>query len=214
MINRTVILDIGGVLEITPPTGWGARWEQHLGLPAGEIDRRCAEVWEAGSIGTITEARVREEVAARLSLDAPQVEAFMADLWHQYLGTPNEAMIAYVRSLRGRCHLGILSNSFVGAREREHDLVALVDEAVYSHEIGINKPDPRTFAITCERLRSRPEDCLFVDDHPPNIAAAQAFGMQAILFRDNASAIAAVEGFLTRAVNPDARGDSTGIGKA
>jgi HAD superfamily hydrolase (TIGR01509 family) len=210
MIDRTVIFDIGGVLEITPATGWGARWEQSLGLPAGEINRRCAEVWAAGSIGKITEARVREEVAAHLSLDAQQVEAFMADLWHQYLGTPNEDLIAYVRSLRGRCRLGILSNSFVGAREREHELVALVDDAVYSHEIGLNKPDPRTFAIACERLQSRPENCLFVDDHPPNIATAQAFGMQAALFTGNATAVAAVESFLS----PGGPIDSTGTARA
>jgi hypothetical protein len=35
-----------------------------------------------------------------------------------------------------------------------------------------------------------------VDDHPPNIEAAVAFGMQAILFTDNARAVAAVEAFL------------------
>jgi glucose-1-phosphatase len=196
MTTRTVIFDIGGVLEITPATGWGATWEKRLGLPAGEINRRCAGVWDGGSIGTITEAQVRTEIAAQLNLDPQQLDALMADLWHQYLGTPNEALISYVAALRGRCRLGILSNSFVGAREREMNLVDMVDEAVYSHEIGINKPDPRTFAITCERLQSRPEHCLFVDDHPPNIAAAEAFGMQAVLFTDNAGAMVAIEDFL------------------
>ena len=196
MITRAVIFDIGGVLELTPATGWAARWEDRLGLPTGEINRRCADVWAAGGIGTITEAQVYADVAAHLALDPRQLEAFMADLWDEYLGTCNDDLVDYLRSLRGRCRLGILSNSFVGAREREKKLVDLVDEAVYSHEIGINKPDPRSFAAVCARLRSRPEDCLFVDDHPPNIEAAVAFGMQAILFTDNARAAAAVEAFL------------------
>jgi epoxide hydrolase-like predicted phosphatase len=196
MTMRTVIFDIGGVLEITPATGWGASWEDRLGLPAGEINRRCAGVWAAGGVGEITEAQVRTQVAAQLSLDPRQLDAFMADLWQEYLGTLNEDLISYVRSLRPRCRLGILSNSFVGAREREQDLVALVDETVYSHEIGINKPDPRAFATACARLGSRPEDCLFVDDHPPNIEAARAFGMQTILFTGNDSAVAATEAFL------------------
>jgi putative hydrolase of the HAD superfamily len=196
MTIRTVIFDIGGVLEIAPATGWGARWEDRLGLPAGEINRRCAGVWAAGSIGEITEAEVRTQIAATLGLDPPHLEAFMADLWHQYLGTLNDDLVAYVRTLRPRCRLGILSNSFVGAREREQHLVDLVDEAVYSHEIGINKPDPRAFDIACARLRSRPEDCLFIDDHPPNIEAAQAFGMRTVLFTGNAETVAATEAFL------------------
>jgi epoxide hydrolase-like predicted phosphatase len=193
---KAVVLDIGGVLEFTPATGWAATWEDRLGLPAGEINRRCAEVWAAGSTGEISETQVRSQVAKHLDLQPQQLEAFMADLWHEYLGTPNEELIAYIRSLRNRCRLGILSNSFVGAREREQYLVDLVDDAVYSHETGINKPDPRAFAIACERLSSRPEECVLVDDHPPNIEAARAFGMQAILFTDNASAVAALERFL------------------
>lgn len=35
MDSRCIILDIGGVLEITPVTGWEQRWEQRLGLPLG-----------------------------------------------------------------------------------------------------------------------------------------------------------------------------------
>ena len=196
MITRTVIFDIGGVLEITPATGWGAKWEDRLGLAAGEINRRCAGLWAAGGVGEITEAEVRAQVAANLGLGRRQLDAFMADLWHEYLGTLNVELVTYVRSLRGRCRLGILSNSFVGAREREKDLVDLVDEAVYSHEIGVNKPDPRAFDIACARLRSRPGDCLFIDDHPPNIEAAQAFGMRAVLFTGNTETMAATEDFL------------------
>jgi hypothetical protein len=52
-----------------------------------------------------------------LGLDAFDVEAFMADLWAEYLGTPNEELIASVRGLEENRRLGILSNSFVGARE-------------------------------------------------------------------------------------------------
>jgi len=196
MTTRTVIFDIGGVLEIVPATGWGARWEDRLGLPAGEINRRCAGVWAAGGVGEITEAQVRTQVAAQLSLDPRQLDAFMADLWQEYLGTLNEDLISYVRSLRPRCRLGILSNSFVGAREREKDLVDLVDETVYSHEIGVNKPDPRAFEIACARLRSRPGDCLFIDDHSPNVEAARAFGMRAVLFTGNTETTAAIEDFL------------------
>ncbi|WP_329352653.1 HAD family phosphatase [Streptomyces sp. NBC_01261] len=195
MNARCLILDIGGVLELTPRTGWLARWDERLGLPPGTADRRLAEVWDAGEIGTVTEDEVREQVAARLGLGPVDTESFLADLWDEYLGTPNTELIDYVAGLRPHCRLGILSNSFVGARELEsaaYDFDRLVDEIVYSHEIGVRKPDPRAFAVTCARLQVRPGDCLFVDDFAPNVEAARAAGMRAHLFEDNAGTVARI----------------------
>ncbi|SEB66733.1 putative hydrolase of the HAD superfamily [Streptomyces sp. 2131.1] len=192
MTETCVVLDIGGVLEITPETGCAQRWEERLGLSFSTVHERMSDVWQAGSVGSFSEREVHEQVAARLGLDAPQVEAFMADLWAEYLGTPNEELIAYVRGLRGSCRLGILSNSFVGARERETALYQfdeLVERIVYSHEIGIEKPDPRAFETVCASLEVRPEGCLFIDDLAVNVEAAQAAGMQAHLFQDNARTI-------------------------
>ncbi|TDU73640.1 HAD family phosphatase [Streptomyces sp. KS 21] len=192
MIATCVILDIGGVLEITPETGWVQRWEERLDLPLGTIHERMHDVWRAGSVGDISEREVHEQVAARLGLDTPRVEAFMTDLWAEYLGTPNVELIDYVRGLRGRCKLGILSNSFIGARERETTLYhfdELVEQIVYSHEIGIEKPDLRAFEVACASLDVRPENCLFIDDVAVIVEAAQAAGMQAHLFEDNAGTI-------------------------
>ncbi|MER7723148.1 HAD family phosphatase [Streptomyces sp. NPDC096323] len=193
--DACVIFDIGGVLELTPPTGWVRTWEERLGLPPGTVHERMGDVWQAGSLGSIAEREVYEQLAARLRLDRPQVEAFVADLWTEYLGTPNEELIAYARGLRGKCRLGILSNSFVGARERETALYGfdeLVEEIVYSHEIGIEKPDPRAFEAACVALGVEPERCLFIDDFAVNVGAAEAAGMQGHLFEDNARTIARI----------------------
>lgn len=60
-----------------------------------------------------------------------------------------------------------MSNSFVEAREREQDAYGfedLVDEIVYSHEVGMCKPDPRIYELTCMRLGVGPEEMVFLDD--------------------------------------------------
>ncbi|MFI6341127.1 HAD-IA family hydrolase [Streptomyces sp. NPDC050535] len=199
MTTTCIILDIGGVLEITPETGVVQRWEEQLELPPGTVDERMRDVWRAGSVGSISEHDVHREVASRLGLDVHQLEAFMADLWADYLGTPNEELIAYVRGLQGRCRLGILSNSFVGARERETALYhfdELVEQIVYSHEIGIEKPDLRAFEAACASLEVGPQSCLFVDDVAANVEAAQAAGMQAHLFEDNIGTITRIAAHL------------------
>ena len=120
-------------------------WESRLGLDPGEINERMADVWRGGSIGTVSEHDVHQAVTERLGLDERQLEEFMAWIWREYLGTANTELIEYARRLRPRYRTGILSNSFVGAREREqaaYGFEDLVDEIIYSHECGMSKPDP------------------------------------------------------------------------
>jgi epoxide hydrolase-like predicted phosphatase len=199
MTIRAVVFDIGGVLEITPDLGVTRHWEKRLGLAAGELDQRMHEAWVGGSIGTITLDDVHQALQDRLGLDERQLPAFMADLWREYLGTPNTELIEFASRLRPRYRTGILSNSFVGAREREqraYGFEDLVDEIVYSHESKMGKPDPRTYALACARLGVRPEEAVFLDDHDPFVTAAREAGLHAVRYQDNAQAIADIEELL------------------
>lgn len=200
MVIRAVVFDIGGVLEITPDLGFRRRWETQLGLPAGGLGERMHDTWAGGSIGTVTEDEVHQAIKDRLGLDERQLSAFMADIWREYLGTPNTELIEYARRLRPRYRTGILSNSFVGAREREqaaYGFEDLVDEIVYSHEVGMSKPDPRVYALICARLDVRPEEVVFLDDSERLVAAAREAGLFAIRYQGNAQAIGQVEKLLT-----------------
>jgi putative hydrolase of the HAD superfamily len=123
----------------------------------------------------------------------------MDDVWVEYLGTANTELIGYVRALRPRVRTGILSNSFVGAREREaaaYGFPDLVDEIVYSHEVGLQKPDPGVYELTCQRLGVAPDEMVFVDNVPVCVDAARALGIHGVLFEDNAGTIAAIEALL------------------
>lgn len=196
MTVRAVVFDIGGVLEITPLTGWEARWEERLGLAPGEINERLRSVWRAGSIGTISEEEVERSVGEVLRLEREQMDAFMSDLWDEYLGTLNEELAAYFARLRPRYRTGIISNSFVGARQREQERYGfgdMCDVIVYSHEVGVRKPDRRIYEIACERLGVQPEEMIFLDDVEEAVAAARELGIQGVLFNDNAQAIREIE---------------------
>jgi epoxide hydrolase-like predicted phosphatase len=209
MAIRAVVFDIGGVLEITQdlsPTrsqdSVTRVWEARLGLAPGEIDERMRDAWIGGGIGTITLDEVHQALRDRVGLDPEQVSAFMADMWREYLGTANTELIEYARGLRPRYRTGILSNSFVGAREREQEaygFTELVDEIVYSHECGIAKPDPRCYALVCERLGVRPAETVFIDDHAPNVTAARDAGLHAIHYTGQATVIGEIQRLLGRA---------------
>ncbi len=199
MTLRAVVFDIGGVLEIAPPIGVTEKWEALLHLAAGELNQRLENVWRGGSVGHISEQEVHRRIGEIMAMEAAQVDAFMDDIWTEYLGTLNTQLTDYVRSLRPRYQTAILSNSFVGARRKEQEryqFEQLVDLLIYSHEEGIAKPTPRIFELTCERLGVQPAEMVFVDDVEVNIAAAQVLGIHAIRFRDTAQTIADLQACL------------------
>lgn len=214
MAIRTVVFDIGGILEVIPGGGdptalfpeMMARWDARLGLPQGELDRQLTEMSERllsagkdGGIGTLSEADWRDEVRLATGWDQPRLDDFMRDFWDVYCGNPNPELAAYLGDLRPRYQTALLSNSFDGARREEEarlHLSEIVDLIIYSHEEGVAKPDPRIYAIACERLGVRPEEMVFLDDVERNVAAAAEHGIHAVLFRDNAQAISDIQALL------------------
>ena len=175
-------------------------WETRLGLPDGENLERMRDIWRGGSIGTITLDDVHEALRDRLGLDDDKLAQYLADLWREYLGSANTELIEYARRLRPRYRTGIVSNSFVGAREREqaaYGFEDLVEEIVYSHEAGFSKPDPRIYELICSRLNVSPGEMVFLDDTEACVAGAREAGIHAVRYQDNAQAIAAIEELLT-----------------
>lgn len=202
---EAVIFDIGGVLELTPPTGWQDRWAARLELDRAELDRRLEPAALAGSTGAMSLRQVEQAIASALGLGPAALEELMDDLWSEYLGTLNEPLADYFTALRPRYRTGILSNSFVGARERERERYGfedICDTIVYSHEEGVLKPDPRAYRIACDRLGVKPPYAVLLDDVEGHVEAARAAGMQAIVFTATRQAIEELDQLLAAAVPP------------
>lgn len=199
MRRRGVVFDIGGVLEINPPGRFEHGWAVRLGLPVAELDARLAPIWRDGALGRDTYEGVRARVATALALDADQSDGFWEDAWASYLGERNERMLGAMQDCYGFAKLGLLSNSFVGARDREEPhlgVFALCDAVVYSHEVGLEKPDPAIYALTAERMRLPPSDLLLVDDLQANVEGARAAGWEAVRHLDDDATLAIVLRFL------------------
>ena len=78
--------------------------------------------------------------------------------------------------------LALLSNiaSYRANWLNEIELAPHFDTMVLSCEMGIMKPDRAMYLAAAERLGLAPQECVFVDDVPPYVAAAQAVGMAGI----------------------------------
>lgn len=202
---RWLLLDIGGVLELVDDATWPdefrRRWERRLGLDPGEYDRRLAAVDLPDATRTSGVAdRYWRQVAAALGADDRGRAAMIADFWDAYCGRRNDVLLDHLATLRGRVGLAILSNSGDGARdeeERRYAFSKLFDPILYSHEIGVTKPDDGAFRLTLSALDAGPDEVLFLDDAPRNVDAARRHGIRAHLYVDAGTAIRTIEQALT-----------------
>ena len=62
------------------------------------------------------------------------------------------------------------------------------DASVFSCDVGVCKPEPEIYHECLLALGVHPSDVLFFDDREPNVRAAEALGLHAILFTDASSA--------------------------
>lgn len=49
-----------------------------------------------------------------------------------------------------------------------------------SSVVGMRKPDPRIYELTCARAGAEPDASLFLDDNPDNVAAARELGIETV----------------------------------
>jgi putative hydrolase of the HAD superfamily len=56
------------------------------------------------------------------------------------------------------------------------------DYVCFSAEVQLAKPEAAIFQACLKVVRSRPEECLFIDDRAENVEAARALGLQALNF--------------------------------
>jgi len=57
----------------------------------------------------------------------------------------------------------------------------LFDTVVDSCHAGVRKPDPRIYRLALDAVDVDAEAAVFLDDHPANVAAAEALGMRGIV---------------------------------
>src|SRR5690349_2583162 len=194
MTIRAVVLDIGGVLEVIDDDVFPAPAERRLGLAPGTISGGLAGLPGNAVVGEVTEDEIRAEWQRALGLDDRQVDALLDDFWRWYVGTLDRELFDWFAAQRPARLTAILSNSGPGARERErcHGFEDVTDDIVYSHEVGLAKPDPAAYELVTRRLGVEAGEVVFLDDVEANVVTARELGWHAVLHRDTATSIAEV----------------------
>lgn len=192
----TVVFDIGSVLAIFP-------WREYLKsfrFPA-ETEERIAQAlflsenWQEADRG----AKSDEEIYQNCLNEIPDLEQELSMVWKDRITIVREYDYStdWICSLKKAGYkVYLLSNygktTFLEAM-RCFEFLKHVDGKVISYEIKYIKPEPQIYEELIRRFDLIPEECVFLDDLPQNVKAAEEFGFHTILFTEREKALLELE---------------------
>ncbi len=215
---EAVIFDYGGVLSTTPFAGI-AEFEKKMGYPErslaqllfgkgaspqGPTEEIPDHDWHLLETGRLTLDEFHERLVVRSEevLGRPLDLGIYAQFLRELGVGVHWMMVNRVRELRDAGYrTAILTNNVKewGKYWKESIPLDLFDEIVDSCDVGLRKPDPEIFRLTCERLGVAPEAAVFLDDTRRHVEAARSVGLHAILVRDPLEALAELDALLEAA---------------
>ncbi len=202
MSFSAVLWDFGGVLTSSPFDAFN-RYEQARGLPRDFIRSVNAVNHHDNAWARFESSRIdvdefdrqflAETTAAGHAIPGRDVIALLG-------GDVRPRMVEVLKRCKRDYRVACLTNNAnagkgAGMSGSEHQagevaaVMALFDTIVESSKEGIRKPDPRIYALACERIEVEPQNVVYLDDLGINLKPARALGMTTIKVVSEAQAI-------------------------
>jgi putative hydrolase of the HAD superfamily len=190
---RNIVFDIGNVL---------VRWdslgivEAAFGISGEESRTRRhalfveSDIWRALNRGEHTEAGAKAAYVEAGLLSEAEAEAMFAALYDSLHLLEDTPPLMERLAAAGYRLFALTDNvhEIVAHLSSTHAWWAHFEHVTNSAEIGVLKPDPRIYAHLLDTNGLNPEETVFFDDMPGNVAGAHAAGIHAFVFTDAAQA--------------------------
>lgn len=198
---KALLFDCGGVL-VAPTTGdWalGPEYEDVLGYTMSGAAHDAFRAAVHQHISLLPDTRKIATDAEEHALFVAFYAAVFASLG-QHLTQPQLERLAFLQTYRddryvffgdvlpylskwqSRYTMGIVSDAPPSARRimQSNQVLAVMQGATFSCDLGILKPDPRIFEATLRQLDVAPQEAVFLDDSPEKLQGALDLGMKAV----------------------------------
>ena len=183
----TIVFDMGGVLIDFSAQLFTERLKVS-GEDRALLERHVLRTadWVRLDRGTITEAEMLARACAGLPRRLHAAADYIINHWNEPI-VPIEGTAEVVRQLKARGYaLYLLSNAGVRQHGYWNDIPGseCFSGTVISADLHLLKPEAAIYQALFDKFDLTPANCIFVDDLPLNVEAAQNAGMQGIVFYD------------------------------
>jgi epoxide hydrolase-like predicted phosphatase len=183
---KTIFFDLGNVLININRDRVIREFAQLLKLPLQTVQEIASspleKEFELGLLDSnqyLQQLHQRYGILDQISLD------HLIELWQKPF-EENLEVSQLLPVLKKQAGLAIISNNnelHIQAVRRKFQLLDIFETLIFSFKVGVLKPDERIFRKSLQLVHAQPAECIFIDDLPENVAAAEQVGIRAHHFR-------------------------------
>ena len=187
MKYKAIIWDFGGVITSSPFEAFN-QFEEVNGLPKDIIRTINSENPDTNAWAKFESNSITIDVFNDLFLKEAKAKGFDIkgrDIIKLLKGSIRKNMVSFLRELKSDFKLGCITNNVKSSSEENNDnetkeAMSLFDHVIESSIVGIRKPNPEIYMMSCDALKVSPDQCIYLDDLGINLKPARELGMTTI----------------------------------
>ena len=187
MKYKAIIWDFGGVITSSPFDAFN-EFEEVNGLPKDIIRTINSENPDMNAWAQFESNSITIDQFDDLFLKEAKVKGFDIkgrDIIKLLKGSIRENMVSFLRELKSNFKLGCITNNVKPSSEENTDnetkeAMSIFDHVIESSIVGIRKPNPEIYMMSCDALNVSPDQCIYLDDLGINLKPARELGMTTI----------------------------------
>ena len=187
MKYKAIIWDFGGVITSSPFEAFN-NFEEANGLPKDIIRTINSENSDMNAWAQFESNSITIDEFNDLFLKEAKAKGFDIkgrDIIKLLKGSIRENMVSFLRELKSDFKLGCITNNVKPSSEENTDnetkeAMSIFDHVIESSIVGIRKPNPEIYMMSCDALNVSPDQCIYLDDLGINLKPARELGMTTI----------------------------------
>ena len=187
MKYKAIIWDFGGVITSSPFDAFN-EFEEVNGLPKDIIRTINSENSDMNAWAQFESNSITIDQFNDLFLKEAKAKGFDIkgrDIIKLLKGSIRENMVSFLRELKSDFKLGCITNNVKSSSEENTDnetkeAMSIFDHVIESSIVGIRKPNPEIYIMSCDALNVSPDQCIYLDDLGINLKPARELGMTTI----------------------------------
>ena len=187
MKYKAIIWDFGGVITSSPFDAFN-EFEEVNGLPKDIIRTINSENPDMNAWAQFESNSITIDQFDDLFLKEAKAKGFDIkgrDIIKLLKGSIRENMVSFLRELKADFKLGCITNNVKPSSEENTDnetkeAMSIFDHVIESSIVGIRKPNPEIYMMSCDALNVSPNQCIYLDDLGINLKPARELGMTTI----------------------------------